>query len=445
MSKMTIDFGEFNSLTSTAQNLSNKFSKRISDFEGIQKNIDGIGSRRNNLDEASYFIKKKTQQYKEKKEKIDNFCNRIAEFKTEAQNADKRVARRIETDTKTFRKANDINISVIASIGVALKESLPWNQNAITRYGASLIENWGTDVRKTIKDWYLDGGGKYIAHIAFDAVLLVAAAIAVIVTLPEIAVAATASAIIFAVIGLIAAVKGAYDVFANLKYDVDASSNFQKTKNRASSDKIDSKGGRDLTEDGASKIASKIPGEKDDKLLKNAALILYDVVGIIAIVKDIKGVKDFALKGITKIKSSNVTASKVVNAVKNIKTSDVKTAASKVSMDIKNTATNTLNKVNTSLVDATSSFKGAIKFAGDTIAFVGESNDAYKKFNFDLEKDKLKPSTYIKETVETIKNTYDDISNCFGGNKKAIRISKMTYDSNFKMPVKINSSNLVIA
>mgnify|MGYP004505903647 CR=1 FL=1 len=231
---LIVNYGKIRDVTRTAQSLSNKISRRIDDYSGIKKNIAGVGTTRNNLSQSNYFIEKKIQKLRDKSEQIGYFKAAIADFGEEAKEADKRVARRITDDTKTFKQANSIRISVFAYIGVGLEDlAKGWFGRDIV----NLIEAAGRRAKYDIKDWYHDKGGKYTVNIVKDAVK-VAVAIAAFAAL--IGTGAGLAAFFFAGFSI-------YSASAKFGYDVAAKHEFNTSGNRVIADRIDDSDGSELT------------------------------------------------------------------------------------------------------------------------------------------------------------------------------------------------------
>lgn len=233
-STLTINFNQLNDVTGTARSLSKKLSKRADDYSGIKRNISGISTSRNNLYQSNYYIEKKIQKLQEKAEKIDNFSRTLSDFRDDVKETDKRVARRIKDDTKSFKKANDINVSVFAYIGVGLEDlAKAW-------FGRDFVNMFKSAVRSIkyeIKDWYHDEGGKYYVAIAKD---FVSIALSVAAIVGMVASGAGVAALFFAGFA-------AFNSMADFGYDIAATHKWETTDNRVLADRLDDSGGRELT------------------------------------------------------------------------------------------------------------------------------------------------------------------------------------------------------
>ena len=233
-STLTINFNQLNDVTGTARSLSKKLSKRADDYSGIKRNISGVSTSRNNLYQSNYYIEKKIQKLQDKADKIDNFSRAISDFRDDVKQTDKRVARRIKDDTKSFKKANDINVSVFAYIGVGLEDlAKAW-------FGRDFVNMFKSAVRSIkyeIKDWYHDEGGKYYVAIAKD---FVSIALSVAAIVGMVASGAGVAALFFAGFA-------AFNSMADFGYDIAATHKWETTDNRVLADRLDDSGGRELT------------------------------------------------------------------------------------------------------------------------------------------------------------------------------------------------------
>lgn len=165
MGTMVIKYNELDGLTRVANRLTNRLDERISDLNRLKGKINNIDSGgRSNLEEANYFIRKKNQKYQEKLDKLDTFKNKVISFKAEVESADKRIANRISSSTKGFRKANNISISPVSAAFAVMKSKnlIPWNMNPIllslnysfNRKITAFVEKTYRDIKYDIKDWY---------------------------------------------------------------------------------------------------------------------------------------------------------------------------------------------------------------------------------------------------------------------------------------------------
>ena len=165
MSVLVIDYSEIRNLNSAATRLAEKFQNKIDDFEHIVSGLNVLPTSRSNLENANYFIKKKNEQYQAKINKIKLFNTKLIEFSEKSKQADNRVASRITSDTKEFKKVNEINISALVVIGDSIKtKSISLLSIAVLR-GSGLSEKGLRGIKYGIKDWYRDGGKEVLKNI----------------------------------------------------------------------------------------------------------------------------------------------------------------------------------------------------------------------------------------------------------------------------------------
>lgn len=242
MSVLVVDYGAIEGLNRTAGSLTRKLQKTIDDYEGIAKAINSLPSPRSNLDNANYFIRKKAEQNQTKIDKLNAFKTRMIGFSDLVDSTDKKVANRITSETKEFKKANDISISPLVVIGNAVTTVLfPWTKTPLGKEIKNWIEKGIRDIKYSFKDWYRKDGNKYLTK-----VLLGLAAIAIIAAVVIVTVATGGSAL--ALLGATFAAKffavftlaSAASAFA---YDVAALINYNRTGDRTSSNWLDKKGG----------------------------------------------------------------------------------------------------------------------------------------------------------------------------------------------------------
>lgn len=169
---------------------------------------------------ASKAATNKMNELNEKAAKAEAFGTAIDTFVTNAQNADKNVATKInQTGTSyvgkrnTFQKIGDWFYNTFC-VDFA-------NSNSITKLIANCFK-WGADkvsaLVENVKDWFKYKGGKYIWNIVKTTALVIAgigaAVVAVITAGTALAIVAAVAACIVAVIGI---VNGAISIYQNIK------------------------------------------------------------------------------------------------------------------------------------------------------------------------------------------------------------------------------------
>lgn len=192
--------------------IDNKITKKLSNLSGAD--TQGYVSA------ASTAAINKMNKLNDKAAKADAFGTAIDTFVTNAQTADKNVARKInQTGTSyvgkrnTFQKIGDWFYNTFC-VDLA-------NSNSITKLIANCFK-WGADkvstLAENVKDWFKYKGGKYVWNIVKTTALAIAgiaaAVVAVVTAGTALAIAAAVAACIVAVIGV---VNGAISIYQNAK------------------------------------------------------------------------------------------------------------------------------------------------------------------------------------------------------------------------------------
>ena len=416
MSILIVNYNELSSLTSTAQSLSRKIGSRIDDYDGIISKIRNM-SGSSNLTQANYFIQKKNEKLQEKKDKIDSFITRVKDFKTEAAETDRRVALRIESDTRTFKKVNNISITVFNYIGIGFEAAV---KSWLGRDTVNTISRLGRNAKYVIKDFYHDKGGKYVVNIVKDFALLAISVAAVIIFPPS---------------GIIAAVFagfGIYNATTSLVYDIAALKDYVTTGNRSIADATDEKGGKDATRFIFGKTAGLFGG--DQEFWSDVGGFLHSGMSVAALGysmgKNIKGFKgvytdfkkldgSFFGKGVEAFKKNFFTSAS------DVKMSGVFRFQSSVQKLIPSFSTNAARSV-TQFVWARNNYK-TFKTLTDYVNFVNFNG------TFDSDKWELKVPENYKNIWDKGKGFFKSIGDF--NDEKATRIPPVTDMSNFKIPI----------
>jgi len=416
MSTLIVNYSELSSLTSTAQSLSRKISSRIKDYDDIKNKISGM-SGSSNLSQANYFIQKKNEKLQEKKDKIDSFITRVKDFKAEAAETDKRVARRIIADTRTFKKVNNINITFFNFVGIGFEATV---KSWFGRDTVNTLSRFGRNIKYVIKDFYHDKGGKYVVNVIKDFAIL-AISVAAIVIFPPAGVVAG----IFAGFAI-------YNATATLVYDVAALTDYVKTGNRSIADATDEKGGKDATRFIFGKTAGLIGG--DQEFWSDVGGVLHSGMSVAALVytlgknvKSFKGVYtdfkkldgSFLGKGVAAFKKNFFTSAS------DVKMSGVFSFQSYAQKVMPSFSTDAARKV-TQFVWARNNYK-SFKNLTNYVNFVNFNG------TFDSDKWKLK----VPENYKNIWDKGKAFFKSFGDfeDEKATRIPEIADMSNFKIPI----------
>jgi len=263
MSVLVVDYGAIKSLNSTASGLARRLQNRIDDYDGIIRGVGSLPRSSSNLDNAGYFIKKKNEQYQSKINKINGFKNTMNNFAAQAQETDKRVANRITSQTREFKKANNIKTCPLFAIGATLKQiCFPWTKTDLGRAVESWVEDGLRSAKYAIKDWYRNGG-KYALNIILDIAIIVVIVAATIVYPPV-----GAMAWFFAGVGM-------FNAGSDLLYDVKAAWHYAASDNRAVADRLGRSGGNEIVQGVTGGIGYLVGGEEGQRIGSKIGSILH--------------------------------------------------------------------------------------------------------------------------------------------------------------------------
>lgn len=265
MSSLTIEYSRLHKVVSTSNKLNSNIQNRIDDFTKINSKICSIPSSRqylyNSSSSASYFIKKKCQQYEDKIDKVTNFSRDVEKFIDNAKATDKAVANRITTEYNEFAKANglskgmsilDIAAFVLCAInpGLGLLAKMALDTD-IGRKLELLAENTLYDVKKSVKDFYQQH--KYEIEIGKD-ILKVAGLVAITVLCPPAAIGTGVLAAATIAIGWTCVGISAYNNITELGYDIKAQDAYSRG-NKKEAEELSEKGGEDFAEWGSGELS----------------------------------------------------------------------------------------------------------------------------------------------------------------------------------------------
>lgn len=174
---INIDFSYDDNVKSSIKKAKSALQTRMNDYAGIKKDLNNISSSTSNLSSANSYIQKKINSLDSKYKKLDSFQDAITRFNDNAYNADKRVANKINTDTKQFYKRENIKTGIIYTIGSVIGSGINWLKGTAENI-ANTIKDAFSSAWAAVKKWYEDN--KYWFDILIDVVCVVAAAAAVL-------------------------------------------------------------------------------------------------------------------------------------------------------------------------------------------------------------------------------------------------------------------------
>ena len=177
MAIINIDFSYDDNVKNSIKRAKSALQTRMNDYDGIKKNLNNISCSTGNLSSANTYIQKKINSLDSKYKKLNNFQNAITRFNDCAYDADKRVANRINTDTKQFYKRENIKTGIIYAVGSVIGKGVKWIKGTAEDI-AQTIANAVSTAWAAVKKWYEDN--KYWIDIVVDVVCVVAAVAAVL-------------------------------------------------------------------------------------------------------------------------------------------------------------------------------------------------------------------------------------------------------------------------
>ena len=163
---VTLDYGDMNSASYAAKKAAKHCDNFVSEIERkVTNKIDSLerGSTGNTL-QANYFARAKIRELNEKKTKYENFASKVDHAVTAAKETDKKVASYIKTESRDFRKANNMEVNVVVEWFTWLSTTI-LNSTEFGRWLNTLfrdIGNWIDTKKRDFKRWYHLEGGKYI-------------------------------------------------------------------------------------------------------------------------------------------------------------------------------------------------------------------------------------------------------------------------------------------
>lgn len=101
---------------STVNSTIKQMNKRIDDYHGIRQKISSISPSSGNLRDSNVYLRKKNEQIERKRDKLAAFGERVGMLMGNAEAADKRVAQRVDSSSKTFYEVVGIKTGIIGKI-----------------------------------------------------------------------------------------------------------------------------------------------------------------------------------------------------------------------------------------------------------------------------------------------------------------------------------------
>jgi len=208
-----------------SEDIASKASRAARELGGVSSALDRIRDKvidvpersrnGNNLSKACSFLRKKQQDVERRLDALEVLKNRSDTFMSHVQTAEKRLSNNIKKDYKQFHKTTGIGKTGFAAFLEKIGQGAMNILKILNPVTALLtVAQAATSIAGAIKDWYVNGGGKYVVELFMAAAAAVFAVVAVLtapITGPLAIVCAIAAGII-AIDALISAGKAAATV-----------------------------------------------------------------------------------------------------------------------------------------------------------------------------------------------------------------------------------------
>ena len=108
MDVLFVDFHYDDNVKRSVRRIARRLSDRKSDYEGVKARLSTVQSDTGNITNANMYLEKKKRQLEEKHDKLTAFGRAVDAFDDSAKETDKRVAKRLEKQIKSFCKREGI-------------------------------------------------------------------------------------------------------------------------------------------------------------------------------------------------------------------------------------------------------------------------------------------------------------------------------------------------
>ena len=108
MDVLFVDFSYDDNVKRSTRRIARRLSDRKSDYSGVKARLLSIQSNTGNITNANMYLEKKMRRLEEKHDKLTAFGKALDAFDDNARETDKRVAKRLEKQIKSFCKREGI-------------------------------------------------------------------------------------------------------------------------------------------------------------------------------------------------------------------------------------------------------------------------------------------------------------------------------------------------
>lgn len=221
MSTVAISYGDLKNAKDEAKGVAKKLDKYADAIEKtiINKIKNYNGENHENIVTAKTQSEKKKTQLRELADKFENYARSLEDLKTQCENTDDQVKKKVSSLTATFKSSHGIKDSKVRNVINYVFTSIG-NSTAAGRWIGDKVDQFESKcdyLKERIEDWYEFKGGKELLIGALEATLEIA--IGVITVVVTIATGGLSLVAVAAIIGgIITTLNGAY----NLRNELDA-------------------------------------------------------------------------------------------------------------------------------------------------------------------------------------------------------------------------------
>ena len=108
MDVLFVDFSYDDNVKRSTRRIARRLGDRKNDYSGVKARLSSIQSNTGNITNANMYLEKKMRRLEEKHDKLTAFGKALDAFDDNARETDKRVAKRLEKQIKSFCKREGI-------------------------------------------------------------------------------------------------------------------------------------------------------------------------------------------------------------------------------------------------------------------------------------------------------------------------------------------------
>ena len=172
MDVLFVDFSYDDNVKCSTRRIARRLGDRKNEYSGVKARLSSIQSNTGNITNANMYLEKKMRQLEEKRDKLTAFGKAVDAFDDNARETDKRVAKRLEKQIKSFCKREGIP-GVFQTMLTQGGKKLLITASKIGLLGPIPLV---IAYKDKIKEWYQKHKTEFwlAAEVAFDAFIIVA-------------------------------------------------------------------------------------------------------------------------------------------------------------------------------------------------------------------------------------------------------------------------------